>query len=93
MRVEGVVTAVSWIPSEAVAGAVLRIPFEVGLAHYDDPPPDVLVEIDSFLAADRARFVTGCTRGSRCATERSSTTGRTGRAGSARPRCGWVVVA
>jgi len=33
MRVEGSVTAVSWIPSEAVTGVVLRIPFEVGLAH------------------------------------------------------------
>ncbi|CAN5198461.1 hypothetical protein BH24ACT12_BH24ACT12_01000 [soil metagenome] len=57
MRVEDSVTAVSWIPSEAVTGVVLRIPFEVGLAHYDEPPPDVLLEIESFLAADRARFV------------------------------------
>lgn len=57
MRVEGSVTAVSWIPSEAVTGAVLRIPFGVGLSHYDQPPPDVLLDIDAFLAADRARFV------------------------------------
>jgi hypothetical protein len=57
MRVEGSVTAVSWIPSEAVSGVVFRVPFEVGMSHYDDPPPDELPDIDEFLAADRARFV------------------------------------
>jgi hypothetical protein len=57
MRVEGSVTAVSWIPSEAVSGAVYRVPFEVGISHYDDPPPDELPDIEEFLAADRARFV------------------------------------
>jgi hypothetical protein len=48
--------AVSWIPSEAVTGAVFRVPFEVGMSHYDDPPPDRIDDIDAFLAADRARF-------------------------------------
>ncbi len=57
MRVEGSVTAVSWIPSEAVSGLVYRVPFEVGISHYDDPPPDELPDIEEFLAADRARFV------------------------------------
>ncbi|MDX6308738.1 MAG: hypothetical protein QOI06_1784 [Nocardioidaceae bacterium] len=56
MRVEGAVTAVSWIPSEAVSGLVYRMPFEVGVSHYDDPPPDELPDLDGFLAADRARF-------------------------------------
>jgi hypothetical protein len=57
MRVEGGVTAVSWIPSEAVSGVVFRVPFEVGISHYDDPPPDLLRDVDEFLEADRARFV------------------------------------
>lgn len=57
MRREGAVTAVSWIPSESVTGAVFRVPFEVGFSHYDDPPPDVLSDIDALLEADRARFV------------------------------------
>ena len=39
MRIESSVTSVSWIPSEAVPG-VTRIPFEAGVMHYDDPPPD-----------------------------------------------------
>lgn len=56
VRVQGSATTVSWIPSEAVTGAVLRVPFQVGLAHYDDPPPDVLDDLDALLAADRARF-------------------------------------
>ncbi len=57
MRREGSVTAVSWIPSESITGAVYRVPFEVGVAHYDEPPPDRLSDIESLLAADRARFV------------------------------------
>lgn len=57
MRHQGSVTAVSWIPSESVTGAVLRVPFEVGFSHYDDPPPDRLDDVDALLAADRARFV------------------------------------
>ncbi len=57
MRVEGSVTAVSWIPSESVTGAVFRVPFEVGFSHYDDPPPEVVSDVDALLAADRARFV------------------------------------
>jgi len=57
MRVQGAVTAVSWIPSEAVSGMVYRLPFEFGVSHYDDPPPDELPDIGGFLAEDRARFV------------------------------------
>ena len=37
MQVESRVVAVSWIPSEAVKGA-LKAPFELGVAHYDEPP-------------------------------------------------------
>src|SRR4029079_13644257 len=32
-------------------------PFEVGMSHYDDPPPDELPDLDEFVAGDRARFV------------------------------------
>ena len=56
MRLEGAVTSVSWIPSESVTGSVYRVPFEVGFAHYDAPPPDHLDDVDALLAADRARF-------------------------------------
>lgn len=57
MRIASSVTAVSWIPSEAVTGAVYKVPFEAGLAHYDEPPPDVIDDFEAFIAADRCRFV------------------------------------
>jgi hypothetical protein len=45
MRIESSVTAVSWIPSEAIEG-LPKLPFELGVGHYDDPPPDRLDEGD-----------------------------------------------
>ena len=41
MRIEGSVTAISWIPSEAIEG-LPKLPFELGVGHYDEPPPDHL---------------------------------------------------
>ncbi len=58
MRVESCVTSISWIPSEAVSG-LTKLPFEVGAAHYDQPPPDELLgpgAIDQLRAGDRFRF-------------------------------------
>jgi hypothetical protein len=45
MRVEGSVTAISWIPSEAIEG-LPKLPFELGVGHYDEPPPDRLEQGD-----------------------------------------------
>ena len=55
MRIESSVTSVSWIPSEAVTGTT-RIPFGLGMTHYDDPPPDKWEDLDSVLGAEGARF-------------------------------------
>ena len=55
MRIESSVTSLSWIPSEAVKG-MTRLPFEMGVAHYDPPPPDVLDDLDGLRQADRFRF-------------------------------------
>ena len=54
MRVESSVTAISWIPSEAVEG-LPKIPFTVRVAHYDDPPPDVIEDLDALREADAFR--------------------------------------
>lgn len=56
MRVESSVTSISWIPSEAIAG-LPKLPFEVGIGHYDEPPPDSLRpgELDVLRDADRFR--------------------------------------
>jgi hypothetical protein len=56
MRVESSVTSVSWIPSEAVTGAVLRGTFESGFTHYDDPPPEELDDLEALRVAGRFRF-------------------------------------
>jgi Cyclic nucleotide-binding domain len=54
MRIESSVTAVSWIPSEAVEG-LPKLPFSMGVAHYDDPPPDVIEDLDAMREADLFR--------------------------------------
>ena len=54
MRYESSVTAVSWIPAEAVGG-FLGVPFEMGLAHYDDPLPDRLDDLDAWHRKDLFR--------------------------------------
>jgi hypothetical protein len=58
MRIEGSVTSISWIPSEAVKG-MTKVPFAMGAAHYDDAPPDRVEGVDELEAlrdADRFRF-------------------------------------
>jgi cyclic nucleotide-binding protein len=53
-RHESSVTAISWIPSEAIEG-LSKIPFELGVTHYDQPPPDQLDDIEALRKADRFR--------------------------------------
>ena len=56
MRIESSVTSVSWIPSEAVAGMATKMPFEKGIAHYDQPPADVIDDLDAWQRAGLFRF-------------------------------------
>ena len=56
MRIESSVTALSWIPSEAIAGMTTKMPFEAGVAHYDVPPPEAIEDLDELRRADRFRF-------------------------------------
>lgn len=55
MRIESKVTSITWIPSEAIVG-MSRLPFEMGVAHYDEPPPDVIEDIEELREQDRFRF-------------------------------------
>ena len=55
MRIETSVTSLSWIPSEAVSGAN-KSAFEIGFTHYDDPPPDVIADLDEMRDSDAFRF-------------------------------------
>ena len=55
MRFESSITSVSWIPPGAFSG-MMEIPVKLGVAHYDDPPPDVLDDLETLRQADGFRF-------------------------------------
>ena len=55
MRHQSSITSLSWIPSEAIEGSQ-RLAFDAGMAHYDEPPPDVITDLEALRAADRFRF-------------------------------------
>jgi hypothetical protein len=54
MRVESSVTSITWIPSEAISG-MPKMPFEMGIAHYDEPPPDRIDDIEALHENDLFR--------------------------------------
>ena len=56
MRIESSVTAISWIPSDAIEG-MPRLPFELGVARYDQPPPEQLEpgDVERLRSEDRFR--------------------------------------
>jgi hypothetical protein len=57
MNIEGSVTAISWIPSEAIEG-MPKLPFELGIGHYDEAPPDRIegpADLEELRDADRFR--------------------------------------
>jgi len=55
MRHSRSVTSLSWIPSEAVAGAT-RVAFDAGFTHYDEPPPPVIEDLEAMRLGDHFRF-------------------------------------
>jgi hypothetical protein len=54
-RMEGHVTSLSWIPTEAIAGAQ-RLVFDSGITHYDPPPPAEGMDLEALRTEDRFRF-------------------------------------
>lgn len=54
MRIEKSVTSITWIPSEAISG-MPKLPFEMGVAHYDDPPPDRIDDLEALREKDAFR--------------------------------------
>jgi hypothetical protein len=54
MRVESSVTSITWIPSDAIEG-MPKLPFELGVAHYDEPPPDRIEDLRALRDADAFR--------------------------------------
>jgi hypothetical protein len=56
MRFESAISSVSWIPSEAIPG-IMRLPFDLGPVHYDDPPGDQLGDIPALARSGAVRFI------------------------------------
>jgi CRP-like cAMP-binding protein len=54
-RIESSVTSVSWIPLDAMEG-VQGLVADLGVGHWDLPPPDQLENLDELIAADAIRF-------------------------------------
>jgi Cyclic nucleotide-binding domain len=54
MRIESSITSITWIPSEAIEG-MPKLPFEWGIAHYDDPPHDRLLDLEAMHENDLFR--------------------------------------
>ena len=56
MRIESSITAVSWIPSGSVNG-VAKLPFSMGVTHYDEQPPRRLGDMEILRRDGRVREV------------------------------------
>jgi hypothetical protein len=54
VRIESSVTSITWIPSDAIGG-MTKLPFEAGVAHYDEPPPDRIEDLDALSDRDAFR--------------------------------------
>jgi len=55
MRIHSSVTALSWIPLEAVEMMTAGLPFKAGVMHYDEVPPEPLTDLDELVAGCRIR--------------------------------------
>ena len=91
MRIESSVTAISWIPSEAIEG-LPKIPFDIGIGHYDEPPPDRLAEgdVERLRDADRFREANELKAWIEVEGGKIVDHGHAGPATSARRRSGWA---
>ena len=54
MRFESSITAITWLPFAAL-DAMPNLPLGLAVAHYDEPPPDVLGDLELLRDADRFR--------------------------------------
>jgi hypothetical protein len=54
MRIEGSATAITWLPFEAL-DRLPTIPLELAVAHYDEPPPGFVPDLDRLRRQDAFR--------------------------------------
>jgi hypothetical protein len=60
MRFQANASSLTWIPPEAVEG-IFKLPFNLGISHYDAPPPDEVRDVDALVEADLVRFANDLT--------------------------------
>jgi hypothetical protein len=54
MRIEGSATAITWLPFAALDG-MAAVPLELAVAHYDEPPPEIVPDLDALRRQDAFR--------------------------------------
>jgi hypothetical protein len=54
MRIDASATAITWLPFEALE-RVHAVPLELAVAHYDEPPPEVVPNLDELRGRDAFR--------------------------------------
>ena len=88
MRIESSVTSVSWISSESVSG-VFKTGFSIGASRFDDPPPEVLRDLDALYAQEGFRFANRLAGWIEVDGGRITGAGYTGRGYISTTRFGW----
>ena len=58
-RHQSSVTVISWIPSEAIRG-LPNLPFQVGVTHIDEPPPDRLDSVEDLVEERKCEAIILC---------------------------------
>jgi Cyclic nucleotide-binding domain len=54
MRIDASATAITWLPFEALE-RIDAVPLELAVAHYDEPPPEVVPDLDELRGRDAFR--------------------------------------
>jgi hypothetical protein len=54
MRIEGSATAITWLPFAAL-DRIPAVPLELAVAHYDEPPPELVPDLDELRRQDAFR--------------------------------------
>src|SRR5215218_6576502 len=54
MRIDASATAITWLPFDALV-RIQVVPLELAVAHYDEPPPEVVPDLDELRRRDAFR--------------------------------------
>lgn len=54
MRIDASATAITWLPFEAL-DRMRKVPLELAVAHYDEPPPELVPDLDQLRRQDAFR--------------------------------------